>query len=147
MLLGAMHPMSTLEGETPAGANDEPFQKDLPLEEQRFTLGELSELTGIGEEYLVSLVTTGQVEVARQEEAKRNLTVRQRQVLDIITDEFERVGKTPTIRTIAAALGVSSHGTINQFLGVLQRKEYIARESPYSRKIIILRSSSDLNQG
>jgi len=137
--------MSTPEGESIPGVSHETLQQDLPLEEQRFSLFEISELTGISEEYLVRLATIGQTEVARQEEARRHLTERQIQVLDFISDEFNRVDKTPTIRAIASALGYSSHATIHQFLVVLERKGYIARVSPYAREIILLRNSFDFN--
>jgi repressor LexA len=75
------------------------------------------------------------------EQAKcvEGLTAKQEKVLKFIR---ERVGENlpPTIREIAGEMGVSSTGTVRDYLTALQRKGYLKRTNNKSRAIELLDS-------
>lgn len=64
-----------------------------------------------------------------------DLTARQRELLDRIVDHHERHGQVPTVRELAAALGVKAPGTIQDHLRALERKGYLDREPGVSRNL------------
>lgn len=53
------------------------------------------------------------------------LTKRQKEVLDIITDQFRKTKKSPTIRDLADTLGLSSPASVHRHLTILEKKGYI----------------------
>ncbi len=72
----------------------------------------------------------------------KELTARQREVLDAIIDYQARKGYMPSIRELGKALGISSLRGVTIHLDALERKGYIEREST-SRSIKVLEGSSD----
>lgn len=56
-------------------------------------------------------------------------TARQQQVLDLILDGIETSGRFPTVRELAAELGVSSTAGVYKHLKVLCRKGWLTREN------------------
>jgi repressor LexA len=68
-----------------------------------------------------------------------NLTPRQKQVLEFITDYVARNEYPPTFRDIARHLGISGNAAVLGHLEQLERKGYIRREPGSSRGIIVNR--------
>ena len=66
-------------------------------------------------------------------DAPKNLTPRQRSVLEIIMDHQRELGIAPTVREIAARLGLVSPGSIHRILTVLKEKGYIDSDSAKKR--------------
>ncbi len=66
-----------------------------------------------------------------------NLTDRQKQVLDFITDYLERHGFPPALRDIAAHLGINGTFGVMKHLGALEKKGYLRRGSGNSRGIAL----------
>lgn len=64
-------------------------------------------------------------------------TPKQQQFLQYLEKEINRVGKAPSLRQAAAALGVS-HAAISQLIKGLEAKGIIKREGRYSRTIHLL---------
>lgn len=64
-----------------------------------------------------------------------NLTHRQQQVLDCITDHLERQGYPPTLREIATYLKISGTLGVIKHLQALEKKGYIEKTSGRSRAI------------
>ena len=64
-------------------------------------------------------------------------TPKQRQFLQYLEKEINRVGKAPSLRQAAAAMGVS-HAAISQLIKGLEAKGIIKREGRYSRTIHLL---------
>lgn len=70
----------------------------------------------------------------------KGLTARQRQLLEYIEAHLAENGYPPTLREMAAELGVSSPNGVNDHLKALERKGYIARSAgPKSRAITLIR--------
>ena len=57
----------------------------------------------------------------------RDLTERQRQVLDVIRRHLDKDGRSPTVREIAQSLGVTSTRTVHKHLQSLEKKGVISR--------------------
>ncbi len=73
----------------------------------------------------------------------KELTLRQRQLLEVIAGYARQRGYPPTVREMAAELGVSSPNGINDHLRALEQKGYIARaRGSKSRAISLLRPPS-----
>lgn len=72
----------------------------------------------------------------------KELTVRQREVLDAIRDYQARRGYMPSIRELGKALGISSLRGVTIHLDAIEKKGYIQREST-SRSIKLLDGSAD----
>lgn len=70
----------------------------------------------------------------------RNLTERQRKVLDVITTFQGRNGYPPTIREIADLMGLRSPNGVSEHLKALNRKGYVRREENKSRGIQLVTS-------
>lgn len=67
----------------------------------------------------------------------QELTSRQQQVLEIITDYISRFGTPPTLREIAGKLGVNGTLGIMKHLKVLEKKGYLSRREGSSRGIVL----------
>lgn len=70
----------------------------------------------------------------------RELTRRQKQVLDFITEMIETKGLPPTIREIGKKFRISSTNGVRSILSALTNKGYIRRKPLLSRGIEVLRS-------
>jgi repressor LexA len=68
----------------------------------------------------------------------RDLTDRQRQVLDFIKSETERQGFPPTVRDIGAAVGLSSSSTVHAHLAALEAKGLIRRDPSKPRALEVM---------
>jgi repressor LexA len=68
----------------------------------------------------------------------RELTDRQRQVLDFIKAEVARQGFPPTVRDIGAAVGLHSSSTVHAHLGALEAKGLIRRDPSKPRALEVL---------
>jgi repressor LexA len=65
----------------------------------------------------------------------KELTKRQRQILDFIVDEIRENRTPPTFAEIGAHFGISSTNGVNDHLAALERKGYITRSSSKARSI------------
>ena len=72
----------------------------------------------------------------------QQLTPRQQQVLDIITDYIERNGCPPSLREIAGKLGVNGTLGIMKHLKALEKKGLLNRREGISRGIILPQPAS-----
>ncbi len=68
----------------------------------------------------------------------RELTDRQRQVLDFIKAEVARQGFPPTVRDIGKAVGLHSSSTVHAHLGALEAKGFIRRDPSKPRALEVL---------
>lgn len=73
---------------------------------------------------------------------ERNLTDRQREVLDFISSSIHERGYPPTLREIGEHMGIKSTNGVNDHLKALEKKGYLAREDLKSRALRPLRASS-----
>jgi repressor LexA len=73
----------------------------------------------------------------------RELTDRQRQVLEFIKAETERQGFPPTVRDIGAAVGLSSSSTVHAHLEALEAKGLIRRDPSKPRALEVLSRHDD----
>jgi len=71
-----------------------------------------------------------------------NLTRRQRQVLDFIREHLDGQGYPPTLREIAAHLGISGTLGVSKHLAALERKGYLQRHAGSSRGLSLTLLSS-----
>ena len=69
---------------------------------------------------------------------KKDLTARQKEVLDVIIRFREERGYPPTVRELAGAMGFSSPRGATKHLEVLERKGWIKRTSGVSRGIEVV---------
>lgn len=69
---------------------------------------------------------------------KRELTDRQRQVLDFIRAEIHRRGFPPSVREIGEAVGLSSSSTVHSHLAALESKGLIRRDPSKPRALEVL---------
>lgn len=72
------------------------------------------------------------------------LTLNQRKVFDFLKQQIKETGISPSLRTVAAELAIS-HAAVAQTLKTLETKDYLKRESRYSRTIHILDDMGDLH--
>lgn len=63
-----------------------------------------------------------------------NLTVKQQRLFDYLQQRFAQTGRIPSLRQIAADLGVS-HNAVAQLFGQLEKKRVIERTGRYSRTV------------
>jgi repressor LexA len=68
----------------------------------------------------------------------RELTERQRQILDFIRSEVHRRGFPPSVREIGEAVGLSSSSTVHSHLSALERKGHIRRDPAKPRALEVL---------
>lgn len=69
---------------------------------------------------------------------RRDLTDRQRQILDFIKAEMRRKGYPPTVRDIGEAVGLSSSSTVHSHLAALEAKGLIRRDPSKPRALEVL---------
>lgn len=69
---------------------------------------------------------------------KRELTSRQRQILDFIRAEIHRRGFPPSVREIGEAVGLSSSSTVHSHLAALEAKGLIRRDPSKPRALEVL---------
>jgi repressor LexA len=68
----------------------------------------------------------------------RELTDRQRQILEYINAEVRRRGFPPSVREIGSAVGLSSSSTVHSHLAALEDKGYIRRDPTKPRALEVL---------
>jgi repressor LexA len=69
---------------------------------------------------------------------KRELTARQRQILDFIRADIHRRGFPPSVREIGEAVGLSSSSTVHSHLAALESKGLIRRDPSKPRALEVL---------
>ncbi|MDY0340910.1 MAG: transcriptional repressor LexA [Coriobacteriia bacterium] len=69
---------------------------------------------------------------------KRELTSRQRQILDFIRADIHRRGFPPSVREIGEAVGLSSSSTVHSHLAALESKGLIRRDPSKPRALEVL---------
>jgi len=69
---------------------------------------------------------------------KRELTARQRQILDFIRAEIHRRGFPPSVREIGEAVGLSSSSTVHSHLAALEAKGLLRRDPSKPRALEVL---------
>jgi len=69
---------------------------------------------------------------------KRELSDRQRQILDFIRAEIHRRGYPPAVREIGKAVGLSSSSTVHSHLAALEEKGFIRRDPSKPRALEVL---------
>lgn len=69
---------------------------------------------------------------------KRELTARQREILDYIRAEIHRRGFPPSVREIGEAVGLSSSSTVHSHLAALEAKGLIRRDPSKPRALEVL---------
>ncbi|MBE0416280.1 MAG: transcriptional repressor LexA [Coriobacteriia bacterium] len=69
---------------------------------------------------------------------KRELTDRQRQILDFIRAEIHRRGFPPSVREIGEAVGLSSSSTVHSHLAALEDKGFLRRDPSKPRALEVL---------
>jgi repressor LexA len=69
---------------------------------------------------------------------KRDLTDRQREILDFIKAEMRRKGYPPTVRDIGLAVGLSSSSTVHSHLNALEAKGLIKRDPSKPRALEVI---------
>lgn len=144
--------MTRPEGKPLSGCGHEQPQEDqstekdlLTLEgiigEWKFTLAEISNLTGIKEHILLTLVLDGLGVPSKVH--RPGLSPRQQEVLGFVSNEISSTGRAPTVREIAAGLGITSSSAVHYHLKALEKKGYLMREAERSRTLILLREPPD----
>lgn len=83
------------------------------------------------------MLSTGRVTEMTQMRG-RDLTDRQRQVLEFIKAEIMRKGYPPTVRDIGEAVGLSSSSTVHSHLAALESKGLIRRDPTKPRALEVL---------
>ncbi|HLS89585.1 MAG TPA: transcriptional repressor LexA [Sphingobacteriaceae bacterium] len=68
-----------------------------------------------------------------------DLTKRQREIMDFITEETERRGYPPSVREIGKAVGLRSSSTVHGHLTRLEEKGYLRRDPARPRAIEVLK--------
>ena len=69
---------------------------------------------------------------------KRELTARQREILDFVRAEVHRRGFPPSVREIGEAVGLSSSSTVHSHLSALESKGFIRRDPSKPRALEVL---------
>ena len=69
---------------------------------------------------------------------QRELTKRQRQILEFICAEVHRRGYPPSVREIGEAVGLSSSSTVHSHLAALEAKGFIRRDPTKPRALEVL---------
>ena len=78
-------------------------------------------------------------------EVDESLTVRQKQVLEVIRAWVTRFGYPPSVREIGEAVGLTSTSSVSHQLRALQRKGYLRRDANRPRAVGVLSSLPDEN--
>ncbi len=69
---------------------------------------------------------------------QRELTNRQRQILDFVRAEIHRRGFPPSVREIGEAVGLSSSSTVHSHLAALEAKGFVRRDPSKPRALEVL---------
>lgn len=69
---------------------------------------------------------------------RRELTARQREILDFIRSEIHRRGFPPSVREIGEAVGLSSSSTVHSHLAALEAKGLLRRDPSKPRALEVL---------
>lgn len=69
---------------------------------------------------------------------QRELSKRQREILDFIRSEIHRKGYPPSVREIGQAVGLSSSSTVHSHLAALEAKGFIRRDPAKPRALEVL---------
>lgn len=69
---------------------------------------------------------------------RREMTDRQREILDFIRAELHRRGYPPSVREIGEAVGLSSSSTVHSHLAALEAKGFIRRDPSKPRALEVL---------
>ena len=69
---------------------------------------------------------------------RQDLTDRQRQILDLITETVNDRGYPPSVREIGTAVGLSSPSTVHSHLTALERTGYLRRDPSKPRAIEVI---------
>ena len=69
---------------------------------------------------------------------RREMTARQRQILDFIRSEIHRRGFPPSVREIGEAVGLSSSSTVHSHLAALEAKGLLRRDPAKPRALEVL---------
>lgn len=77
---------------------------------------------------------------------KKELTDRQRQILDFIRECISANGVPPTIREIAANFGMKSPRAVSEHLAAIERKGYLRRARGKARQILPVENRGDVNR-
>jgi repressor LexA len=77
----------------------------------------------------------GHLTIVRDEEPLGDLTDRQREILDFITDSIRKRGFPPTLREIGSHFGIRSTNGVNDHLRALEKKGFLHREDLKSRAL------------
>jgi repressor LexA len=72
----------------------------------------------------------------------KNLSERQRRILQVLEDHQNNIGYPPSIREIGEKAGISSTSVVNYYLDQLKEMGYIGRDDRISRGIRLLKSPS-----
>jgi repressor LexA len=75
----------------------------------------------------------------------RDLTSRQRDILNMIRGHIEEFGYPPTVREIGEACGLKSPRSVSQHLDTLERRGYIRRKKDKSRAIEVMGTGRDVS--
>ena len=71
------------------------------------------------------------------------LTPKEQLVYDYIVDTIRREGYSPSVRDIASAVDMKSTSTVHHYIGRLEAKGYIQKESGKSRTLRIEKAEND----
>lgn len=69
---------------------------------------------------------------------QKELTLRQRQILDFIRSEIHRRGFPPSVREIGEAVGLASSSTVHSHLAALEAKGFLRRDPSKPRALEVL---------
>ena len=67
----------------------------------------------------------------------RDLTPRQRKIIQVIEDSVRRDGFPPTLREIGEATGLASASSVSYQLSVLEKKGYLSRGAGRPRTAVV----------
>jgi len=73
----------------------------------------------------------------------KELSAKQKQILDFITRFIQERDYPPSVRDVAKGCGISSSSVAQYYLQVLERKGYIRRDREISRSIALAKSPAD----
>ena len=80
----------------------------------------------------------------RKPSDKKELTIRQKQILRYIIRQIDKKGYAPSVREIGKAVGLSSTATVHTYLKQLEDMKYIEKEDQKGRAIKVLKKEVDL---
>ncbi len=73
-----------------------------------------------------------------------DLTPKQQQLFFYLEKKITHTGKTPSLRTIAAAMGVT-HAAVSQLIKALEEKGVVKRDGHYSRRLLLLNRAGEVS--